>query len=467
MADYRFLFYSDTEQTTTDWHDTLAVLNAAKVIAPAQKVMMDSYGKVRTIAEHGAKTRGNAQAPKPDPAVTDSIMHLTCRLVSFATEFALYGNLWQQWIAYMMMMHENPFTLASERRTVGQTSTMMKLAEKDFELFRQLMNLDLEALGKSTGTDLLGMLTNYRLPFAQESESGPGRQIRTLASKLSHVSDAKAFARIMAQYYAEYGVGIYGLYKAFRVAEGEDEMRIVPVTDTEDVRFDDLIGYEEQKKTLKENTEAFVNGLHSNNVLLYGDSGTGKSTSVHALMHDYYVRGLRIVDISKADRSKLSQVLAEIKKRNYRFIIFLDDLSFEENESDYKVLKAMLEGALESRSDRVLIYATSNRRHLIRETWGDRADMEYNEDIHRSDTMEEKLSLASRFGVTIYYAKPNAGEYLNIVRELTRRNNIRIGEKELEDIARKWELRHGGMSGRTASQLITWLRGEAARLNEN
>ena len=183
-------------------------------------------------------------------------------------------------------------------------------------------------------------------------------------------------------------------------------------------------------------------------------------------MHDYFGRGLRLVEISKADRSKLSQVLAEIKKRNYRFIIFLDDLSFEENESDYKELKAMLEGALESRSDRVLIYATSNRRHLIRETWGDRQDMEYNEDIHRSDTMEEKLSLASRFGVTIYYAKPNAGEYLNIVRELTKRNGIEIGEKELSDIARKWELRHGGMSGRTASQLITWLRGEAARLKE-
>jgi predicted AAA+ superfamily ATPase len=183
-------------------------------------------------------------------------------------------------------------------------------------------------------------------------------------------------------------------------------------------------------------------------------------------MHDYFARGLRIVDISKADRSKLSQVLAEIKKRNYRFIIFLDDLSFEENESDYKELKAMLEGALESRSDRVLIYATSNRRHLIRETWGDRQDMEYNEDIHRSDTMEEKLSLASRFGVTIFYSKPNAGEYPNIVRELTRRNGIDIGEQELSDIARKWELRHGGMSGRTASQLITWLRGEAARLKE-
>lgn len=472
MGSYNFLFYRDEGQTTSDWHDTLTLLEYGQAKAPAQaQVMLDPYGKARTVTEHSGRTRGgaasrNASPVTSDPAAADCVMKLTCRLVSFATEYGLYGNLWQQWIAYMLMMHENAFTLTCERRTISQSSTMMKLAEKDFELFKALMNLDLEAIGKATGTDLLSLLANYHMPFAQEAENAPGKQIRMLAGKLSNARDEKSFGRVIVQYYAEFGVGIYSLYRAFRVAEGEDAMRIVPVTDTEDVTFDDLVGYEEQKKTLKENTEAFVSGVHANNVLLYGDSGTGKSTSVHALMHDYFGRGLRLVEISKADRSKLPQVLAEIKKRNYRFIIFLDDLSFEENESDYKELKAMLEGALESRSDRVLIYATSNRRHLIRETWGDRTDMEFNEDIHRSDTMEEKLSLASRFGVTIFYSKPNPGEYLNIVRELTRRNGIDIGEKELSDIARKWELRHGGMSGRTASQLITWLRGEAARLKE-
>jgi predicted AAA+ superfamily ATPase len=467
MSDYRFIFYSDEGQISSDWHDTLAVVSYGAGKAPAQKqVMMDAYGRVRTVTDHGSKTRNAAAQVNVDPEAAEKVMKLTRRLVSFATEFALYGNIWQQWIAYMMMMHENAFTLTCERRPVGKTSTMMRLAERDFEVFREMMHMDLEALGKATGTDILAMMTKYHVPFAQSSDEGPGKQIRILSSKLVNASDARAFGEIISQHYAQYGVGIYGLYKAFRVAEGEDATMIVPVTDTDDVTFDDLVGYEEQKKVLKENTEAFVNGVHANNVLLYGDSGTGKSTSVHALMHDYFARGLRLVEISKPDRGKLLQVLAEIKKRNYRFIIFLDDLSFEENESDYKELKAMLEGALESRSDRVLIYATSNRRHLIRETWGDRQDMEYNEDIHRSDTMEEKLSLASRFGVTIYYSKPNAGEYLNIVRELTKRNGIDIGEKELSDIARKWELRHGGMSGRTASQLITWLRGEAARMKE-
>ena len=465
MSDFRFLFYRDAGQKDTDWHDTLAVFERPARAQGQKQVLLDPYGKARTVTDSGSKTRGQSAHVPVDRTAADNVMKLTCRLVSFATEFALYGNLWQQWVTYMLMMHENAFTLACERRTIAQSSTMMKLAEKDFEMFMEMMNCDLVMLGKETGTDLLEMLMTYHMPFAQASESGPGRLIRILAGKLAHAGDAREFGRIISQFYAQYGVGMYGLYKAFRVAEGEDMTRIVPVTETEDVTFGDLVGYEDQKKALKENTEAFVNGVHANNVLLYGDSGTGKSTSVHALMHDFFTRGLRLVEISKPDRNKLPQVLAEIKKRNYRFIIFLDDLSFEENESDYKELKAMLEGALESRSDRVLIYATSNRRHLIRETWGDRADMEYNEDIHRSDTMEEKLSLASRFGVTIYYAKPDPGEYLNIVRELTRRNGIDIGEKELADIARKWELRHGGMSGRTASQLITWLRGEAARLN--
>lgn len=464
MKDYNFLFYRDTDLNNRDWHDTLAVLGAGRPQVQTQ-VKLDSFGKPRTVHEQGSRGRNAAAAAAAfDAAAADKVRNLTCRMVAFATEFALYGNVWQQWITYLLMTHENPFTLACERRTVGQSSTMMKLAEKDFELFREILSCDLDAIDKVSGTDILGMMAKYNMPFAQDSDGGPGKQIRSLCDKLTHARDIREFSRVISQYYAEFGVGIYGLYKAFRVAEGEDQMRIVPVTDTEDVKFSDLVGYEEQKKILKDNTEAFLSGVHANNVLLYGDSGTGKSTSVHALMHDYFARGLRLVEIAKPDRNKLPQVLAEIKKRNYRFIIFLDDLSFEENESDYKELKAMLEGALETRSDRVLIYATSNRRHLIRETWGDRTDMEYNEDIHRSDTMEEKLSLASRFGVTIYYAKPDPGEYLNIVRELTKRNGIDIGEKELADIARKWELRHGGMSGRTASQLITWLRGEAARL---
>ena len=393
-------------------------------------------------------------------SVTGSAPSLAGTLASFATEFGLSGNVWQHWLTYNLMMHDNAFTLACERREVLPDSTLVKLAERDLGIFMELFKTKESDFDEDEG--LLPLMLDYMAPYDCECITDAGRRIKELSCRLAEAEDIKEFTRTLIDHYEKHGAGMYGLYNAFRVdpATGsEAEFKLVPVADSADVSLDDLIGYESQKQTLRDNTEAFVNGHFANNVLLYGDSGTGKSTSVHALMHEYSDRGLRLIEVSKTDRSKLPQILSAIKRRNYRFILFLDDLSFEENESDYKELKAMLEGALETRSDKVLIYATSNRRHLIRETWGDRSDMEYHEDVHRSDTMEEKLSLASRFGVTIYYPKPDPREYLEIVRSLAARKGIELSGKELEDAARKWELRHGGMSGRTASQLITWLDG--------
>ena len=392
--------------------------------------------------------------------VTGSAAALAGRLAAFATEFGLSGNVWQQWLTYILMMHDNAFTMACERREVLPDSTLMKLAERDLGIFMELFRAGDEDFDEDE--KVLTLMLDYKAPYDGDCISDAGKRIEELSAGLASAEDVSGFARVLTDYYSKCGSGIYGLYKAFRVdpaAVAAGELKLVPVTDSAEVTFDDLVGYEAQKKTLKDNTEAFVSGSYANNVLLYGDSGTGKSTSIHALMHEYVERGLRLIEVTKPDRGTLPQILSEIKKRNYRFILFLDDLSFEEDESDYKELKAMLEGALETRSDKVLIYATSNRRHLIRETWGDRSDMEYNEDIHRSDTMEEKLSLASRFGVTIYYPKPGPREYLEIVRSLAARKEIELSGQELEDAARKWELRHGGMSGRTASQLITWLGG--------
>ena len=215
--------------------------------------------------------------------------------------------------------------------------------------------------------------------------------------------------------------------------------------------LDDLIGYEIQKKKLIDNTQAFVDGKVANNVLLFGDSGTGKSSSVKAILNEYYAKGLRMIEIYKHEFQDLSNIVAKIKNRNYKFIIFMDDLSFEEFETEYKYLKAVIEGGLEKRPDNVLIYATSNRRHLIRETWNDRNDRD--DELHRSDTMQEKLSLASRFGVTINYSKPSYKEYIEIVRGIaSATGTLKISEEELAEQAKIWELRHGGVSGRTGSQ---------------
>jgi predicted AAA+ superfamily ATPase len=243
-------------------------------------------------------------------------------------------------------------------------------------------------------------------------------------------------------------------------------VEFLPISNIDAVMLDDLLGYEAQKKELRYNTEAFLDGKPANNVLLYGDAGTGKSTSVKALINEYYDRGLRMIEIYKHQFGDLSAVLSQIKNRNYRFIIFIDDLSFEENEVEYKFLKAVIEGGVETRPDNVLIYATSNRRHLIRETWNDRQDMEHHGDIHRSDTMEEKLSLASRFGVSINYNAPTPKEYQAIVRTLAQRQGIDMDEKELLALANTWEVRHGGFSGRAAQQFVHYLQGMQGKPRE-
>jgi predicted AAA+ superfamily ATPase len=228
----------------------------------------------------------------------------------------------------------------------------------------------------------------------------------------------------------------------------------------DEVVLDDLIGYEYQKQQLIDNTESFVAGKKANNVLLFGDSGTGKSTSIKAIVNQYYDDGLRMIEIYKHQFRYLSKIIASIKNRNYKYIIYMDDLSFEEHEIEYKFLKAVIEGGVETKPDNILIYATSNRRHLIKETWNDRNDQTNTDDRHHSDTVEEKLSLVHRFGVTISYSKPMQREYLDIVLGLASRAGITMPEEELIAKAKVWEMEQGGLSGRTAQQFIYHILGQ-------
>jgi hypothetical protein len=254
-------------------------------------------------------------------------------------------------------------------------------------------------------------------------------------------------------------VGMFGLNKAFRIQSHENQVTFFPINNMDTVMLDDLIGYELQKKQLVDNTLAFVEGRGANNVLLYGDSGTGKSTSIKAIVNEFYGQGLRMIEIYKHQFKDLSQVIAQIKNRNYKFIIYMDDLSFEDFEIEYKFLKAVIEGGVETKPDNILIYATSNRRHLIKETWNDRNDMEINPEIHHSDTVEEKLSLSSRFGCSICYSKPNKKQFNEIVLGLAHKHQIPMTDEELLAESNKWEIRHGGISGRTAQQFINYCMG--------
>ncbi len=286
--------------------------------------------------------------------------------------------------------------------------------------------------------------------------------MRALSDQLRTAADEDQFFTYVTDFYKAYGVGMFGLNKAFRISS-ENGRGVVfhPINNMDKVLLDDLIGYEIQKKKLVDNTRAFVQGLKANNVLLFGDSGTGKSTSIKAVINEFYDQGLRMIEIYKHQFQDLSNVIAQIKNRNYRFIIYMDDLSFEEFEIEYKFLKAVIEGGVETKPENILIYATSNRRHLIKETWNDRDDIKIQNGMHQSDTMEEKLSLVNRFGVTINYSKPSQKEYFQIVIGLARRAGITMCDEQLRMEANRWELSHGGISGRTAQQFVNYLLGAA------
>nr|MCR5624504.1 ATP-binding protein [Lachnospiraceae bacterium] len=288
-------------------------------------------------------------------------------------------------------------------------------------------------------------------------------KVGLLCKNLEQARNANEMTAVISDFYKDYGVGMIGLNKAFRLDYNNIDKKqdttvgnadiLKPVTSFTGIMLSDLIGYEREKELLLENTKAFVKGKKANNVLLYGDAGTGKSTSVKAILNEFYPMGLRMIEIYKHEFKYLNDVISAIKNRNYRFIIFMDDLSFEEFETEYKYLKAVIEGGLEIRPENVLIYATSNRRHLIRETWGDRADMD--DELHRSDTVQEKISLSDRFGLKIAYLKPSQKDYFEIVKGIAAKHpELKVDEEALLAEARKWGISHGGMSGRTAEQMI-------------
>ncbi len=383
------------------------------------------------------------------------------RLLDLATSYGFDTNLWHNYLAFILITNENSFSMTCEK--VGANDgTVNQFARNDFRIFKHLFEYDFTKIETELEIDCFSTISHYHAIGKKERmyNKNVSTKVQAISRAIEAAKDEEDIFRIVTDFYRAYGVGMFGLNKAFRIArDRNNELTFMPINNTEDVRLSDLIGYEIQKKKIVDNTEAFVEGRKANNALLFGDSGTGKSTTIKAIINEYYDRGLRMIEIYKHQFQDLSQVISLIKNRNYRFIIFMDDLSFEEFEIEYKYLKAVIEGGLEMKPDNVLIYATSNRRHIIRETWSDRTDMENNDGMHRSDTMQEKLSLVNRFGVTISYSKPSQKEYFEIVTGLARKNGIQMDEKTLCLEANKWELAHGGISGRTAQQFINYLAG--------
>ncbi|MBP2654766.1 MAG: hypothetical protein H6Q73_2335 [Firmicutes bacterium] len=368
---------------------------------------------------------------------------LDAGLIRAAEKFGLDGNLWQSYLIHHIINDENVLTSTLEKSR-GQIGHSLKHAViHDLEIL-------LAFLKSSPLKDTHNLVSNFSPTtslvtpgFAALKEyilSSTEVTPHSLADKLIH-------------HYTIYGSGPLKGFKAFR---WEENTGLVGIAHPDTIELDEIIGYESQKAVLVQNTEAFLAGRPANNVLLAGSRGTGKSSSVKALINRYYADGLRLVEVQKHQLRSLSNIIATLKNRNSKFIIFLDDLSFEEAETDYKYLKSIIDGSIEARPDNVLLYATSNRRHLIKESWDDRSDTQ---DIHSADSVQEKISLADRFGITLTYQAPDQNEFLRIVEGIAKRNSVNLPEQELKTAALRWELSRSGRSGRVARQFVNHLLG--------
>ncbi|MBR1820577.1 MAG: ATP-binding protein [Clostridia bacterium] len=396
------------------------------------------------------------------PALVRRVYDQVKRLLDLATRYGFDANLWHDYLTFVLMTNENSFSLTCERAGASEGS-VNGFARADFAVFKALFDFDFGPIERDLGIDCFTVLTHYRaIPKrAQLYYREVSAAVRALSAAIAAATDADEMFDLVTAYYKDHGAGMFGLNRAFRVRETADGVEFAAINNVDAVTLSDLIGYESQKAELRANTEAFISGRGCNNMLLYGDAGTGKSTSVKALLNEYAGRGLRMIELYKHQFHLLGEVIARVKRRNYPFMIFIDDLSFEEDEVEYKFLKAVIEGGVETRPANVLICATSNRRHLVREMWDDRRDMEHDGDVHRSDTMEEKLSLAARFGCAVNFSTPNRQLYHDIVKGIAGRyGDLGIDEERLLYLANRWELRHGGVSGRTAQQFINYISGQ-------
>ncbi|MBQ9412147.1 MAG: ATP-binding protein [Oscillospiraceae bacterium] len=368
------------------------------------------------------------------------------RLAALGETLGLSGDLWRHYLTWELLTNENPWSLGCEGRG-DQGGSLSALAEQDLAEYQALLG----------GSGLDDVWTHYETAVTTPA----GEKVRSVSEQLGKAASPAEAKAVLAEFYRSCGAGRFALDRAFRAGEAG---ALIPVRDMTPVYLSGLVGYEVQKGQLRENTEAFLAGREANHVLLYGDAGTGKSTCVRSLLSEYPDSPLRMIELRKNRFDALPELLAALRQRRLRFILFIDDLSFEEQETEYKSLKAAIEGGLETMPENVLIYATSNRRHLVRETWNDRSDMEFHGDVHRSDTVEEKLSLAARFGVTISFSQPDRKLYHEIVKALAERELPGgVDEAELLLGANAWEIRHGGVSGRTAQQYIDHLAGERVR----
>lgn len=368
----------------------------------------------------------------------------------------------------LILYDENSFSLAAGSGKKGIDS-LKKAAGFDIDKFQ-----DISSISSSNIKKYLLKNVEYR-DFEKEmiENLAEWKQYdESLCSRFGSLADdfikSEKWSDCMdelIEFYKNNGCGIYAEYNAFVWNNNFGVKGLKGVKHPDSVRLSDLIGYDIEREKVIDNTIQFINGYPANNVLLYGDRGTGKSSTVKALLNEYCEKGLRIIELPKKYIPDFPEIINCVTGRSQKFIVFIDDLTFADNEENYTALKAVLEGGLETRPNNVLIYATSNRRHLVSEKMSDRSGLtsdNYDEEVHSEDIIQEKLSLADRFGITAVFTAPDKKKYLKIVDSIAEKRGIKMEKEMLHAKAVKWEMTYNGRSPRTARQFIDWLEGNNA-----
>jgi len=387
------------------------------------------------------------------------------------------GDAWQDHLLNLILADDNSFSRKAELGLVAAGS-LQSAAQNDLACLQVLFRLDANLLRRQTAAAYNtaaqaaggGELPVAAWPAWNQACPLPAAGVTFNETRRHQIKQLLAASSVwpdetdeLAAFYRAAGAGIFGQYKAFRWTHDGTAGGLTGIPEPDPIRLDEMIGYAAERADVVNNTHQFIRGFRANNVLLYGDRGTGKSSTIKAILNEYAEEGLRLVEVPKQSLQDFPCLIQLLQGRPQRFIIYVDDLSFEENEWEYKDLKAILEGSLAARPDNIVIYATSNRRHLVRERFSDRGaprEIATEDEIRQQDTLQEKLSLADRFGITVTFTAPGQQQYLEIVEGLVAQRGIRLEPELLRRRAVQWELWHNGRSGRTARQFVDYLEGE-------
>ncbi len=402
-----------------------------------------------TILEDSVIAKGISvyEALMNDDEITDSVLNdyydIQRSLLRDEGEADGSGTYWQNRIYRGIADSENPFSLAAENGVLSEQANIF--AEGDIIDLRAIINADWAKAAEKI-EDGRKCVCSTVCPGKKNS------RLEKIAEIMLLRNSGECTAKL-AEFYRNECCGAIGRYRAFTWNNG-----LTGVDDPDPITFDDLIGYERQKDQLIRNTAAFLNGRKANNVLLYGDKGTGKSSSVKALLDHFSDRNLRLLSIQKDKIRDISKIMDTISGRGCHFIILIDDLSFEGNEIEYKQFKSVLEGGVELQPSNILLYVTSNRRNLVKEMWSDRGE---NGEVNVQDGIQERLSLSDRFGLMITFGSPDKKLFNQIVLSIAKREGVDVDEKLLLEEANKWDMRQTSRSGRSAKQFVTYMAGAA------